>query len=83
VIYPIQTAAETAQAGIAADGDSNAVSQAGTTAGTYTVVPGDNLWKISKKIYGHGWQWRKIYNANKDTLSSPEVLRAGQVLIIP
>ena len=31
----------------------------------YTVKKGDCLWKISKKFYGTGTKWKKIYNANK------------------
>ena len=56
----------------------------GTTVdGTYVVQSGDTLWKISKKIYGWGWQWRKIYDANRDTIQAPGVLHMGQVIIIP
>jgi len=32
---------------------------------TYTVVSGDNLWKIARQFYGgSGSDWNKIYNAN-------------------
>lgn len=36
------------------------------TAGqSYTIVGGDNLWKIARKFYGgSGSDWQKIYNAN-------------------
>ena len=37
---------------------------------TYTVKKGDCLWKISKKFYGKGSSWKKIYNANKSTIES-------------
>ncbi len=50
---------------------------------TYTVESGDTLWKIAQKVYGKGWQWRKIYQANGDVIANPEQIRAGQVLIIP
>lgn len=33
---------------------------------TYTVVSGDNLWKIAKRFYGgNGSDWKKIYDANQ------------------
>ena len=51
---------------------------------TYTVVRGDNLWNISKKYYGNGNQWRKIYNANKKVIgSNPDLIFPGQKLKIP
>ncbi len=32
---------------------------------TYTVKKGDTLWKIARKYYGSGANWKKIYTANK------------------
>lgn len=34
----------------------------------YVVKSGDCLWKISKKFYGKGTSWTKIYNANKSAI---------------
>ena len=52
--------------------------------GSYTVQKGDSLWSISRKIYkDNGGNWKKLYNANKDKLSSPSSLKAGMVLTIP
>jgi nucleoid-associated protein YgaU len=48
---------------------------------TYTVVRGDNLWKISVKFYGTGYNWNLIANANN--LVHPRVIHAGNVLKIP
>lgn len=50
---------------------------------TYTVKSGDCLWTIAKKYYGNGAQYTKIYNANKDKIKNPNLIYAGQVLIIP
>ena len=50
---------------------------------SYTVAPGDCLWNISKKLYGTGTRWGEIYDANRKTISSPELLHVGQVLEIP
>lgn len=61
----------------------SAVSADGRTGNSYTVQGGDTLWKIALKVYGKGWRWRKIYDANKDILSDPGQIYAGQVLFIP
>lgn len=53
------------------------------TASTYTVQAGDSLWKISQKLYGDGNQWRRIYEANKDTIKNPDVIHPGQTFTIP
>lgn len=53
------------------------------TATTYTVKLGDCLWGIAKKVYGDGSLYTKIYEANKDKISNPNLIYVGQVLIIP
>ena len=50
---------------------------------TYTVVAGDSLSKIAKKIYGDANRWKEIFEANKDTIKNPDQIRPGQVLKIP
>ena len=55
---------------------------------SYTVVAGDSLTGIAKKFYGvqEGAKIaniNKIYEANKETLKSPENIEVGQKLIIP
>jgi nucleoid-associated protein YgaU len=50
---------------------------------TYTVVAGDSLSKIAKKLYGNANAWNTIFQANKDKISSPDLIRPGQVLRIP
>lgn len=49
----------------------------------YTVVAGDTLTKIATKFYGDAEGWEPIYEANRDSLSSPGSLRVGQTLVIP
>jgi len=48
---------------------------------TYTVKPGDYLWSIAEKIYGSGYNWVDLANANK--LQNPGVLYAGTKLVVP
>ena len=50
---------------------------------TYTVVSGDSLWKIAKRIYGDGSRWREIFNANKDKITNSNFIKVGMVLNIP
>lgn len=50
----------------------------------YTVVNGDCLWNIAKKLYGDGSKYTVIYNANKSVIGgNPNLIYAGQVLTIP
>lgn len=50
---------------------------------TYTVEAGDSLSKISKKFYGEANHWRRIFEANQDTLKDPDLIYPGQTLKIP
>lgn len=50
----------------------------------YTVEKGDSLWKIAEKIYGDGYNWVKIYQANQEKIgANPGLIFAGTVLAIP
>ena len=49
----------------------------------YEVKPGDNLSKISKQFYGDPNEYMRIFYANRDVLSDPDRLKAGQKLTIP
>jgi nucleoid-associated protein YgaU len=50
---------------------------------TYTVVAGDSLSKIAKHFYGNVNEYMKIFEANRDVLSDPNVVKIGQELVIP
>ncbi|TFB10296.1 LysM peptidoglycan-binding domain-containing protein [Candidatus Marinimicrobia bacterium MT.SAG.3] len=52
---------------------------------SYQVVRGDNLWDISSKeiIYNDPFQWLKIYSANRDQISDPDIIEIDQVFVIP
>jgi nucleoid-associated protein YgaU len=58
-------------------------SQGGGGQRTYTVNPGDNLSAIAQHLYGDASQWRRIYEANRDKISNPDLIHPGQVLNIP
>ncbi|MGG5290592.1 peptidoglycan-binding protein LysM [Pseudomonas shirazensis] len=48
-----------------------------------TVVSGDTLSAISKRVYGDPNKYNKIFEANKPMLSHPDKIYVGQVLRIP
>jgi nucleoid-associated protein YgaU len=50
---------------------------------TYTVRAGDTLSKIAKDHLGNANAYMKIYEANRDQLSNPDLIKPGQVLKIP
>jgi nucleoid-associated protein YgaU len=50
---------------------------------TYTVQPGDTLSKIAKEMLGSANAYMKIFEANKDQLTNPDLIKPGQVLRIP
>ena len=49
----------------------------------YVVQKGDTLWAVSKKAYGNGAKYMKIFEANRPMLSDPDKIYPGQVLRIP
>ena len=50
---------------------------------TYVVQSGDNFSRISRKHYGDAKYWKRIFDANKQVVSDPNLLRPGQKLVIP
>ncbi len=50
---------------------------------SYTVASGDSLSKIAKHFYGNANDWHKIFDANRDQISNPDMIQPGQVLRIP
>ena len=55
----------------------------GEAGASYTVQKGDSLSRIAKRELGSYNLWNVIYEANRDQLSNPNVIRPGQVLTIP
>jgi nucleoid-associated protein YgaU len=50
---------------------------------TLVIKRRDNLWNISRQIYGDGVRWTTIYEANKDQIRDPRFIYPGQVFILP
>ncbi len=63
--------------------ESGVATTAPTAPQTYTVNKGDTLSKIAKEFYGSANRWHEIYDANRDQISNPDLIKPGQVLKIP
>jgi LysM repeat protein len=50
---------------------------------TYVVQPGDTLGRIAQKFYGRSALWPLIFEANRDKISDPGLIRVGMELLIP
>ena len=50
---------------------------------TYTVKAGDTLGGIAKEHLGSAGAYMKIFELNKDQLTDPDKIKAGQVLHLP
>ncbi len=50
---------------------------------TYTVKSGDTLSKIAKEHLGDANAYMKIFEANRDQLKNPDLIKPGQVLKLP
>jgi len=55
----------------------------GTGQETYVVRPGDTLSRIAQELYGDFRFWSLIYDANRDQISDPSLIRVGMELQIP
>lgn len=51
--------------------------------GYYTVVSGDNLWNIARRIYGKGILYTVILKANRNLIKNPHLIIPGMRLKIP
>ncbi len=48
-----------------------------------TVQPGYTLWGISKRSYGEGILYVRIFEANRDQIRNPDLIYPGQVFSVP
>ncbi|MGH6907780.1 MAG: Ig-like domain-containing protein [Aestuariivirga sp.] len=51
--------------------------------GRVVIQPGNNLWRISRVIYGSGIKFTVIYESNKDQIRDPDLIFPGQVFKTP
>lgn len=58
-------------------------STATISVGEYTTQKGDSYWNIAVRAYGDGYQWVKIYEANKKIFGNPNVIYTGVKITVP
>lgn len=58
-------------------------SPAGGRGRIHTVAEGETLSAISRRVYGCANRWEEIFDANRDQLDDPDLIRPGQTLRIP
>lgn len=51
--------------------------------GAVIIRRGDSLWRISRRVYGHGIRYSTIYLANQDQIRDPNRIWPGQVFSLP
>lgn len=83
LVIPVIPAAAPAEKPAETPAEKPATAATPTAGASYTVVKGDNLSKIAKAAYGDANQWKKIFEANKDTIKDADVIDVGQVIVIP
>jgi len=47
------------------------------------IVKGDCLWSIAKQLYGSGFAYVTIYQANKNQIKDPNLIYPNQVFVLP
>ncbi|MEQ8406275.1 MAG: LysM peptidoglycan-binding domain-containing protein [Oceanicaulis sp.] len=51
--------------------------------GRIVVQPGNSLWRIARRLYGDGFQYTVIYEANRSQIRDPDLIYPGQVFNAP
>ncbi len=51
--------------------------------GQVVIQPGNNLWNIARDLYGSGFSYTVIYEANKSQIRDPDLIYPGQVFTTP
>jgi len=51
--------------------------------GRIIIQPGNNLWRISRVIYGSGTKYTVIFESNKDQIRDADLIFPGQVFMTP
>lgn len=51
--------------------------------GRVVVQPGNSLWRIARRVYGSGFQYTVIYEANVGQIRDPDLIYPGQIFNLP
>ncbi|MBL8791638.1 MAG: LysM peptidoglycan-binding domain-containing protein [Rhizobiales bacterium] len=71
------------QQAAAGNGSSISVSTSPTLPSRIVIQPGNNLWRISREVYGKGRLFTVIWEANRDQIKNPNRIYPGQILAAP
>lgn len=74
-IAVLRARAEAREAGSAAPADA--------PISVVTVQPGNSLWRIARRVYGSGFLYVQLYDANRDQIRDPDLIYPGQVFTLP
>jgi len=79
----VKTSAKDSNQVVSPDMDLENDVPSGENIDTVVVAPTMTLSKLARKYYNNTNMWVKIFEANRDVLSSPDLLEEGMVLVIP
>ncbi len=74
------TADATARTAPAAEAPTGAIAAHGASR---IVIRGDSLWAISRRAYGDGARYARIFSANRDKIHNPDLIYPGQAFVVP
>ncbi len=60
-----------------------ATSPYSTTGRMHSVQRRDTLYSLARLYYNDHRQWKKIYEANRDQIANPNMIKVGMILVIP
>jgi nucleoid-associated protein YgaU len=83
VVEPVQKEEPVQTATAAASVEPDEATEEPAPTGKVVIQPGNNLWQISRVIYGKGRQYTLIYEANKDQIRNPDRIYPGQIFEAP
>ncbi|RUX24894.1 LysM peptidoglycan-binding domain-containing protein, partial [Mesorhizobium sp. M2A.F.Ca.ET.042.01.1.1] len=80
---PAETPANVAEATPSTDVAETVAPKLEHADGAVIIRRNDTLWRISRRVYGHGTRFSTIYLANKDQIRDPDRIWPGQVFKVP
>lgn len=72
-----------ASAASPAGAETQPVSDQGGTVKVVQIVEGNTLWAIAREVYGDGFLYVRVFDANRDQIRNPDLIYPGQVFTIP
>ncbi|CDX19103.1 Peptidoglycan-binding lysin domain-containing protein [Mesorhizobium sp. ORS 3324] len=80
---PAEAPAKVAEAKPSADVPETVAPKLEHADGAVIIRRNDTLWRISRRVYGHGVRYSTIYLANQDQIRDPDRIWPGQVFKVP